>query len=271
MINKVFDISDEEFTGLIKSSTCIKEVLFKLGYSTVGNSWGYTQVKERMNILGLTPFDFKGKSGLTKRIDSVTLPLEKVFSKNNHSRNVVRKKLITSGLIEYKCAMCGISEWNGKKISLELDHINGVNNDHRIENLRFLCPNCHSQTTTYGAKNKDVYVTSFEITDDMKHKVEEAYKKFRNVVKVSKVLGFKRKVVKEIVNSLGLSSSSQRYVIRYDKDMNEQMRFGSIAELCQYLIDNEEVKTKLPKTCRATFLRNCDRFWLNSYWKLLDA
>ena len=41
-----------------------------------------------------------------------------------------------------------------KKLSLQLDHINGINNDHRIENLRFLCPNCHSQTETYAGKNK---------------------------------------------------------------------------------------------------------------------
>lgn len=40
-----------------------------------------------------------------------------------------------------------------KKITLQLDHINGINNDNRVENLRFLCPNCHSQTSTYTGKN----------------------------------------------------------------------------------------------------------------------
>jgi 5-methylcytosine-specific restriction endonuclease McrA len=56
--------------------------------------------------------------------------------------------------LEYKCANCGIKEWNNLPLSLQLDHINGVNNDHRLENLRFLCPNCHSQTDTYSGKNK---------------------------------------------------------------------------------------------------------------------
>jgi len=50
--------------------------------------------------------------------------------------------------------MCGLTEWNNKPISLELDHINGINNDNRLENLRIICPNCHAQTPTYrGRKN----------------------------------------------------------------------------------------------------------------------
>ena len=56
--------------------------------------------------------------------------------------------------MEYKCANCGLIEWQGQVLSLHLDHINGINNDHRIENLRFLCPNCHSLTETYAGKNK---------------------------------------------------------------------------------------------------------------------
>jgi len=70
------------------------------------------------------------------------------------SRCSVRKEIIKNGLIEYKCSICGINEWNNMSISLHLDHINGINGDHRIENLRFLCPNCHSQTTTYAGRNK---------------------------------------------------------------------------------------------------------------------
>lgn len=54
----------------------------------------------------------------------------------------------------YSCSMCGISEWNNKKIVLECDHIDGNYKNNKKDNLRLICPNCHSQTDTYKAKNK---------------------------------------------------------------------------------------------------------------------
>jgi RNA polymerase subunit RPABC4/transcription elongation factor Spt4 len=73
-------------------------------------------------------------------------------------RSKIKDRVIKNDLIPYLCSECGLGdEWNGKKLVLHLDHINGVNNDHRLINLRFLCPNCHSQTETYcrnGIKQK---------------------------------------------------------------------------------------------------------------------
>lgn len=58
-----------------------------------------------------------------------------------------------------KCEECGIEEWNSKPITLQVDHVNGNRRDNRHTNLKILCPNCHSQTETFGVKNisKDGY------------------------------------------------------------------------------------------------------------------
>ena len=67
----------------------------------------------------------------------------------------MKKGLLNSNLLEYKCALCGnTGEWQGKPLTLQLDHINGEHLDHRLENLRFLCPNCHSQTETFGSRQR---------------------------------------------------------------------------------------------------------------------
>ena len=75
------------------------------------------------------------------------------------------KRLIKNGYKEYKCECCGITEWNGKELSLQLHHINGNHYDNRMDNLQILCPNCHAQTETYSNKrSKRVnYVNEKEI------------------------------------------------------------------------------------------------------------
>jgi 5-methylcytosine-specific restriction endonuclease McrA len=67
--------------------------------------------------------------------------------------NAKTRRATLTELYGYKCAVCGISDWLGLPLTLQVDHINGVNDDNRIENLRLLCANCHSQTDTFGARN----------------------------------------------------------------------------------------------------------------------
>jgi 5-methylcytosine-specific restriction endonuclease McrA len=69
------------------------------------------------------------------------------------SRHWKKRKLVREGILDYRCSMCGIAEWLGRPLAIQIDHINGVRDDWRIENLRMLCPNCHSQTPTFAGRN----------------------------------------------------------------------------------------------------------------------
>ena len=272
MENKIYKLSDEQFVELLKKSSTISEVLFKLGYTVKGNSWGYSQVKRRMDDLNLDYSIFKGKSAVIKTNKLNNVRKEDILKENcKHQRTVLRRYIIKNNLIPYKCAICGCTEWQGKTLSLELDHINGINNDNRLENLRFLCPNCHSQTSTYGSRNQQTNSSEYDIPDDLRKMVEEKYNEVKSVKKVSSILGIRRCVVTKIVNESGQKHSNQKYIIRYDKDWNELARYGSLVEAAKALIEANEVKTKRVKTCTRTIMYNKDNFWLNSHWKILDG
>lgn len=272
MENKIYKLSDEQFVELLKKSSTISEVLFKLGYTVKGNSWGYSQVKRRMDDLNLDYSIFKGKSAVIKTGRLNNVRKEDILKENcKHQRTVLRRYVIKNNLIPYKCAICGCTEWQGKTLSLELDHINGINNDNRLENLRFLCPNCHSQTSTYGSRNQQLNSSEYDIPDDLRKMVEEKYDEVKSVKSVSSILGVRRCVVTKIVNESGQKHSNQKYIIRYDKDWNELARYGSLVEAAKALIEANEVKTKRVKTCTRTIMYNKDNFWLNSHWKILDG
>ena len=127
------------------------DLCHKMGIENVGGE-DYREVRCLAKELGIElVFSFKQSKPSMK---SVKLPNEMVFVKNGHTSTTnLKKKIIREGLKEYKCEKCGITEWQGEPISLQIHHINGDHHDNRLENLQFLCPNCHSQTDTYAGKN----------------------------------------------------------------------------------------------------------------------
>ena len=152
-MNKVYKIADKDFIQIIKESKSYSDALRALGLSPKGGS-SSKLLKKRISELNISTEHFDINKGIAP--DSRKYKLEDILVKNSTYQNIasLKRRLIRSEKLEYKCAICGnTGEWQGQTLVLQLDHINGVNNDHRLENLRFLCPNCHSLTDTYAGRN----------------------------------------------------------------------------------------------------------------------
>ena len=95
------------------------------------------------------------ENGKLLRMRAKKYKISEIFTINSrYPKHALKKIIMRNNLINYQCGECAIiDQYNNKSIKLQLDHINGINDDNRIENLRFLCPNCHSQTSTYAGKN----------------------------------------------------------------------------------------------------------------------
>lgn len=115
------------------------------------------------------------------------IKFEESFIENSPTtRAVIRKYIIRHNLIPYVCEKCGNDgNWQGQLLTLQLDHKNGINNDHRLENLRWLCPNCHSQTETFTGRNK----TDKEKIIFTEEQAVEALKNTPNVHQATKYIG----------------------------------------------------------------------------------
>ena len=139
-------ISDKEFTQIVQSSQTYKEIAIKCGYSNFSGA-SNNIVKRRIQELGL---DFK-----SSKPESVIREDKDIFIEDSPvNQSTLRKKYFIGNYSEYKCTICGQEPfWNGKELTLTLDHINGHNKDDRLENLRWVCPNCDRQLDTFAGRN----------------------------------------------------------------------------------------------------------------------
>ena len=142
--------SKEELEQIIQQSFLMKEVIDKLGYSTHSGSNNNT-VKDRIEKYQIDISHFNYQTPQERNENNIFI------ENSTASQATLRRWYIKGNYTPYICSICGqIPEWQGKPLTLILDHINGKNHDDRLENLRWVCPNCNQQLDITNGKNHKI-------------------------------------------------------------------------------------------------------------------
>lgn len=145
---------------VLKNSSSFSDVLNTYNMNISGAN--VKTLKYYLSLFNLSTEHFK-KSQKEKIIKNYLLKkrgdINNIYNSNSKvCRGILKKDIIKNNLIKYECQKCkNDGVWMGKKLTLEIEHINADRYDNRIENLTFLCPNCHSQTESWRYKNKKNY------------------------------------------------------------------------------------------------------------------
>ena len=149
--------NEHQLREAIRGSTSWSGVMRRLGLAVAGNSVKFIQAKAAELRLDISHFKghgwSKGMTGMPSPPQVISLPEILVEKSCYTSSKDLKRRLFKAGLKEMRCEHCLKTEWMGGPIPLQLDHINGIRSDNRIENLRVLCPNCHALTPTWGGRN----------------------------------------------------------------------------------------------------------------------
>src|SRR3954463_12365547 len=144
--------SEQEVRAAVADSRSYAEALRRLGLRAAGGNHRtirkYVEEVWRIPIGHFAP----GRGGSSGR----AVPLAEVLvAGSTYHRGHLKRRLLEEGLKRPECEMCGQGEvWRGRRMSMVLDHVNGVHDDHRLENLRILCPNCNATLDTHCGKHK---------------------------------------------------------------------------------------------------------------------
>lgn len=215
----------EFFKGVVSKSCSYTDLVRNLGLRPYCGNRITSKKYIELYKLDISHFTFgrEKKNNFKSKISLKEILVENSLFSNT---TILKNKLFKSGVKKRKCESCGQGEvWNGKKMALHLDHINGVNNDNRIENLRILCPNCHSTTKTYGGKNarknkKGTAFQKFSYEEDLKRNTckcgSKKYKRSKFCLKCShesqrKVKRPDLKLLKKEVEEFGYSATGRKY------------------------------------------------------------
>ena len=168
------NFTKEEIEQFVKDSISFRELQQKMGYSATSGS-AHKIIEKVLNDYEIDYSHFKGHAWnkeISKYEDALT-------DFGTHNWSTIKVKLFQER--PYKCECCGISEWNGQEIKLQVHHIDGNHNHNTQDNLMILCPNCHSQTDNWTYKKNQNNITDEQFL--------EALNNTANICQACRVLG----------------------------------------------------------------------------------
>lgn len=140
--------TQNEIENIVKNSISYKDFARKIGYSNTPSGDTIKSLEKKLKQYDTTHFVSSIKTTVTRTIENTFI------EQSTASQSTLRKLYKENNFSEYKCSICGQEPiWQNKELTLILDHVNGINNDDRLENLRWVCPNCNQQLETTGSRN----------------------------------------------------------------------------------------------------------------------
>lgn len=149
----IWKVSPVRFAEMVKNAKSMSELLRGFGLENKGNNFLTCKKRIFEEKIDISHFLQRIESSvLSKTVSKETL-LERMEAGERISRNWLKRKLIRFKILPYTCRKCKIDGyWQGERLSLQLEHKDGNPNNNRLQNLEFLCPNCHSQTPSFAGK-----------------------------------------------------------------------------------------------------------------------
>jgi hypothetical protein len=228
-INRIKKIKDNytfiNLSNIIKTSFTYKEVFEKLGLNNHGNN--YNTIHKYVDLYGINTSHFNSNLERIKNLikyNKISLDIILVENSAYRSTSHLKKRLYDENIKSRICELCGQTEnWNGSHMSLILDHINGIPNDNRIENLRIVCPNCNATLPTHCGKNIKSDKLKNDKTVEVKKKKDyfctcgkKISRKATNCIECRSLLNHKiehpsHEILLNDVKDLGYSGTGRKY------------------------------------------------------------
>lgn len=157
----------ERLVAVVAEEYSVAGVLRRLGLRAAGGN--YENIARIIRSRGISTGHFTGQAHLRGRHNphAPKRPIEQILVRGcAFQSNHLRKRLIAENILTARCGVCMLTDWLGRPIPLELDHVDGDRENNLLDNLRLICPNCHAMTPTYRGKNMALRRRAKEVDSD---------------------------------------------------------------------------------------------------------